>query len=59
MKKGVFKDFAKFTEKPVLESLFNKVAGLSACNFIKKKRQPRCFPVKSAKFLRAPILKNV
>ena len=49
VKKGVFKDFAKFTEKSVLESLFNKVAGLSACNFIKKKRQPRCFPVKSAK----------
>ena len=38
VKKGVFKDFAKFTEKSVLESLF-----------IKKKRQPRCFPVKSAK----------
>ena len=29
----------------VLESLFNKVAGLKACNFIKKKLQHRCFPV--------------
>ena len=38
--------FRKFYRKtPVLESLFNKVAGL-------------CFPVKFAKFLRAPILKN-
>ena len=30
-----------------------------ACNFIKKRFQPRCFPVKFAKFLRTPILKNI
>ena len=30
--------------------LFNRVAGLRACNFIKKRRQRRCFPVKYAKF---------
>ena len=36
-RKDVFKNFAKFTEKkPVLEPLFKKVAGLRACNFIKK-----------------------
>ena len=34
-KKGVFKNFAKFTGKPLCQSLyFNKVAG-QACNFIK------------------------
>ena len=36
-----------------------KVADLKACNFIKKRLQPRCFPVNIAKFLRAVILKNI
>ena len=36
----------------MLESLFNKVAG------IKKILQRRCFPLKFAKFLRTPILRN-
>ena len=39
-------------KRPVLESLFNKVPGLQACNFIKKRLQQRCFPVNIAKFLR-------
>ena len=34
-----------------LESLFNKVAGLKVCGFIKKRLQHRCFPMKFAKFL--------
>ena len=38
-------------ETPVLESLFKKVAGLKACNFIKKRPEHRCFPVNIAKFL--------
>ena len=38
-------------ETPVLESLVKKVAGLKACNFIKKRHQNRCFPVNIAKFL--------
>ena len=54
----------------MLETLFNKVAGLKACNFIKKESptqsckfvkkglQYRCFSVKFAKFSRTPILKN-
>ena len=29
---------------PVLESLFNKVAALKACNFIKKRLHYKCFP---------------
>ena len=53
-------NFRKFHRKaPVLESLFNNVAGLQACNFIKKILQHRCFPMKFAKFLRTPILKNI
>ena len=44
---------------PVLESVFNKVSGLRACNFITKKLQHRCFPVKFSKCLRIPILKNI
>ena len=40
----------------MLESLFNKVAGQKACNFIKKKPQHRCFPVKYAKSLRTLFL---
>ena len=42
----------------MLESLFNKVTD-QACNLIKKSLQHRCFPVKSATFLRTPILKNI
>ena len=36
----------------MLESLFNKVAGAQACNYIKKRLQHRPFPVNIAKFLR-------
>ena len=36
----------------MLESLFNKVAGLNAGNVIKKRLQRRSFPVKFAKFFK-------
>ena len=36
---------------PVLESLFNKIAGLKICNFIKKRLQRKYFPVKFTNFL--------
>ena len=59
-KKKVFLKFRNFHRKTlVLESLFNKAAGLKACNFIKKRLQHRCFPVNIAKFLRTFILKNI
>ena len=59
-KKSVLKNFAKFHRKTsVLKSLFNKIPCLQACNFIKKRLQHSCFPVKFAKFLRTPILKNI
>ena len=58
--KKSFEIFCKFHKiTPVLESLFNKVADLKACKFIKNRLQHRCFPVKFAKFLRTPILKNI
>ena len=44
---------------PVLKPLLNKVPGCKACNFAKKRIQHSCFPVNIAKFLRAPILKNI
>ena len=48
MKKGVLRNFAKFTGKHLCQSLFfNKVAGL--------RPQP---PVNFAKFLRTPVLQN-
>ena len=39
-----------------MELPFNKVAGLKACNFIKKRIQQRCFPMK---FLKTPFLQNI
>ena len=35
----------------VLEFLLNKVAGLKACNFVKKRLQHKCFTLNIAKFL--------
>ena len=37
---------------------FNNVAGLKACNFIKKWLQHMCVPAKFAKFLRTPFLRK-
>ena len=46
-------------ENTRVASLFNKVAGLQACHFIKKRLQLKSFQMKFTKFLRAPILKNI
>ena len=43
----------------VSEFLFNEIASLQGCNFIKKKLHHRCFRVKFEKFLRTLILKNI
>ena len=59
MKTAALENFAILNRKtPVLESALNKVTGLQAWNFIKKRLQRRWFPVNIAKFLRTPILKN-
>ena len=49
---GFFKNFVIFTEKPGLDSVFNEVAGLQTCKFIKKNSRHRCFLVNIAKFFR-------
>ena len=59
MKKLFLKFCNIYRKTPVLESLFDEVAGLKTCNFIKKRLQHRCFSVNILKFLRTPILKNI
>ena len=50
---GILKNLRNFTGKHMwLQCLFNKVAALMAYNFIWKRLQQRCFPVKFRKFLR-------
>ena len=51
LKIGVLKRFATFTRKHLPWSLFNKFAGLKACNIINKRLQHRCFPMNIAKML--------
>ena len=59
MKKGVLRNFPKFTGKHLCHSLFlNKVAGLSPATLLKKRLWNRYFPVNFRKFLRAPFLQN-
>ena len=48
-----------YRKASVLECLFEKVAGLKARNFIKKRLQYRNFPVNITEFSRTPILKNI
>ena len=50
------RNFAMCTGKHPCWSLFLiKLQVLKTCNFIKKRLQHRCFPVKFAKFLRTPF----
>ena len=56
IKKAAPKNFIIFTGKHLCWSLF--LIKLQACNIIKKRLQPWCFPVNNAKFLRTPILKS-
>ena len=55
-KKGVLRNFTKFTGKHLCRSLFfNKVAGLRHATSFKKRLWHRCFPVDFVKFLRTPF----
>ena len=59
VKKGVLRNFAKFSGKHLYQSLFfNKVAGLSPATLLKKRCWHRCFLVNFAKILRTPFLQN-
>ena len=52
-KKGVLRNFTKFTEKHLCQSLlFNKVTGLRLATLLKKRLWHRCFPVNIVEFLR-------
>ena len=58
-KKGVLRNFAKFTGKHLCQSLFfNKAAGLRPTTLLKKRLWHRCFPVNFVKFLRTTFLQN-
>ena len=58
-RKGVLRNFAKFTGKHLCHSLFfNKVAGLRPATLLKKRLWHRCFPVNFAKFLKTPFLRE-
>ena len=65
VKIGVLKSFTKLTMKHLWWSLSLiklktlRPADPQACNFIKKRHQHRYFPMKFAKFLRTPVLKNI
>ena len=59
IKKGVLRNFVKFTGKSLRQSLFfNKVAGLRCATLLKNRLWHRCFPVNFIKLLKTPFLKN-
>ena len=59
VKKDVLRNFTKFTEKHLRQSLFcKKIAALRPATLLKKKLWHSCFPVNFAKFLRTPFLQN-
>ena len=55
-KKGVLRNFAKFTGKPLCKSLFLIKLQASACNLLKERLWHRGFPVNFAKVLKIPFL---
>ena len=55
-KKGVLRNFTKFTGKHLCQSLFFK--SLRPATLLKKRLWHRCFPVNFVKFLRIPFWKN-
>ena len=59
VKKGVPRNFTKFTGKHLCQSLFfDKVADLKPAALLKKTLWYSYFPVNFAKFLRTPFLQN-
>ena len=59
VRKGVLRNFAKFTGKHLCQSLFlNKVADLRSAALLKKRLWHWCFSVIFPKFLRTPFLQS-
>ena len=55
-KRGVLKNFAKFTGKHMCRSCFlNKTAGFRPAILLQKSFRNRCFPLNFVRFLRSPI----
>ena len=55
-RKGVLRNFTKFTGKHLCQSLFfDKVASLRPATLLKKRLWYRCFPVNFVKFQRTPF----
>ena len=55
-KKGVLRNFTKFTGKHLLQSIiFNKVVGLRPATLLKMGLWHSCFPANFVKFLRTPF----
>ena len=54
--KYVFLKISEYSQENtcIIESLFNKAAGMKACYVNKKRLEHRCFPVNIPKFLRMP-----
>ena len=59
VKEGVVKNLQNFTGKHQRWSLFQIKLQAKVCNFIKRRLQHMCFPVKFRKFLTTPISKNI
>ena len=56
VKKGVIRNFTKFTGKYLCQRLFfNKIEGLRPATLFKKRLCHRCFPLNIVKFLRTPF----
>ena len=59
IKEGILQNFVEFTGKHLWQSFFlNKAADVTPATLLKKRLWQRCFPVKFARFLRAPFLQN-
>ena len=59
LRKGVPRNFTKFTGKRCCQSLFfNQVAGFRSTTLLKRRLWHRCFPVNFSKFLKTLFLHN-
>ena len=59
VKKGVLRNYTKFTGKHLCQGLFfSKVTGLRSATLLKKRLWHKFFPVNFVKFVRTPFLQN-
>ena len=59
VKMSILTSFTKLTGKHLCWSLFfNNVADRRPATLLKKRLQPKCFPVNFPKYVRAPFLQN-